>query len=69
MQDATGYEYAADAVVLATGTFLSGLIHIGDRSHKAGRAGEFAAYRLPEQLERLGFELGRGFPESRSLGI
>ncbi|KPJ76319.1 MAG: tRNA uridine 5-carboxymethylaminomethyl modification protein [Deltaproteobacteria bacterium SG8_13] len=57
--DATGYEYPAAAVVLATGTFLSGLVHIGFSSTKAGRAGEFAAYGLAADLGKLGFRLGR----------
>ena len=57
--DNTGYGYQAKAVVLATGTFLSGLIHIGFKSIKSGRAGEFAAYGLAQSLSRLGFELGR----------
>ncbi len=57
--DQTGFGYQANAVVLATGTFLSGLVHIGMRSYQAGRAGEFAAYSLAEQLKQLGFSLGR----------
>lgn len=57
--DQTGFETRSDAVILATGTFLSGLIHIGDASFKAGRAGEFAAYGLADHLRVLGFELGR----------
>jgi tRNA uridine 5-carboxymethylaminomethyl modification enzyme len=57
--DHTGYGYPAKCVVLATGTFLSGLVHIGFRSIQAGRAGEFAAYGLAAQLKDLGFELGR----------
>jgi tRNA uridine 5-carboxymethylaminomethyl modification enzyme len=57
--DQTGYGYEAKAVVLATGTFLSGLVHIGHTSIQAGRAGEFAAYGLPAHLKRLGFDLGR----------
>jgi tRNA uridine 5-carboxymethylaminomethyl modification enzyme len=57
--DHTGYGYAARAVVLATGTFLSGLVHIGFTSIAAGRAGEFASYGLPAHLRELGFELGR----------
>ncbi|MFO7965738.1 MAG: tRNA uridine-5-carboxymethylaminomethyl(34) synthesis enzyme MnmG [Desulfobacterales bacterium] len=57
--DQTGYEYPAPVVILATGTFLSGLVHIGSTSIKAGRAGEFAAYGLAESLNSLGFELGR----------
>jgi tRNA uridine 5-carboxymethylaminomethyl modification enzyme len=59
VEDHTGFGYAARAVVLATGTFLSGLVHIGFRSIQAGRAGEFASYALPAQLRELGFELGR----------
>ncbi|MGB5748664.1 MAG: tRNA uridine-5-carboxymethylaminomethyl(34) synthesis enzyme MnmG [Desulfobacterales bacterium] len=59
VEDNTGYGYQAPAVVLATGTFLSGLIHIGFNSIKAGRAGEFASYGLAANLRDLGFELGR----------
>ncbi|NLF18156.1 MAG: FAD-dependent oxidoreductase, partial [Lentisphaerae bacterium] len=59
VEDHTGFGYAAPAVVLATGTFLRGRVHIGFRSIPAGRAGEFAAYALPEHLGELGFELGR----------
>jgi tRNA uridine 5-carboxymethylaminomethyl modification enzyme len=59
VQDQTGFDYPAKVVVLATGTFLSGLVHIGFRSFKAGRAGEFASYRLSSQLKELGFQLGR----------
>jgi tRNA uridine 5-carboxymethylaminomethyl modification enzyme len=57
--DHTGFVYPARAVVLATGTFLSGLVHIGFTSIAAGRAGEFASYGLPAHLRELGFELGR----------
>lgn len=57
--DHIGFGYSAQAVVLATGTFLRGLVHVGFRSIRAGRAGEFASYRLPAQLVRLGFRLGR----------
>ena len=59
VEDQTGFRYPADAVVLATGTFLSGLVHIGFNSFKAGRAGEFASYGLASQLKDLGFKLGR----------
>ena len=59
VEDQTGFGYRADAVVLATGTFLSGLVHIGFNSFQAGRAGEFASYGLPAHLKELGFELGR----------
>jgi tRNA uridine 5-carboxymethylaminomethyl modification enzyme len=59
VEEATGFGYQADVVVLATGTFLSGLVHIGFKSIKAGRAGEFAAYDLAVDLKQLGFQLGR----------
>jgi tRNA uridine 5-carboxymethylaminomethyl modification enzyme len=59
IEDHTGFTYLAPAVILATGTFLSGLVHIGFSAIKAGRAGEFASYGLPAHLKRLGFELGR----------
>ncbi|MFC1813958.1 tRNA uridine-5-carboxymethylaminomethyl(34) synthesis enzyme MnmG [Thermodesulfobacteriota bacterium] len=59
VEDQTGFGYQAEAVILATGTFLSGLIHIGFNSIKAGRAGEFASYDLPANLIELGFQMGR----------
>lgn len=59
VEDQTGFGYEAKAVVLATGTFLSGLVHIGFNSIQAGRAGEFASYSLPLHLKALGFALGR----------
>ncbi|MFO7495917.1 MAG: tRNA uridine-5-carboxymethylaminomethyl(34) synthesis enzyme MnmG [Desulfobacterales bacterium] len=59
LADQTGFGYSAKAVVLATGTFLSGLVHIGFTAIKAGRAGEFASYGLPAHLKTLGFDLGR----------
>ncbi len=54
-----GDRIGASAVIVATGTFLGGLIHIGDKQIKAGRFGEPAAYKLSESLDELGFELGR----------
>jgi tRNA uridine 5-carboxymethylaminomethyl modification enzyme len=48
-----------NAVVLATGTFLNGLIHTGRSTHTAGRAGEPASIELAESLKRLGFPVGR----------
>lgn len=51
--------YLADTVILTTGTFLKGLIHIGDVSYSAGRAGESAAEKLSESFLSLGFEIGR----------
>ncbi|MGD9210664.1 MAG: tRNA uridine-5-carboxymethylaminomethyl(34) synthesis enzyme MnmG [Desulfobacteraceae bacterium] len=59
IEDYTGFSYLAQTVILATGTFLSGLVHIGFCAIKAGRAGEFASYGLPMHLKELGFELGR----------
>lgn len=47
------------AVIVCTGTFLGGLIHIGDKKIKAGRRGEKAAYQLSESFLSLGFEVGR----------
>lgn len=49
----------ANAVILAAGTFLNGLIHTGRRTYTAGRAGEPASIELAESLKRLGFRVGR----------
>jgi tRNA uridine 5-carboxymethylaminomethyl modification enzyme len=57
--DHLGIRYRAKAVVLTTGTFLNGLIHIGETSYPAGRAGEFPAVGLSESLADLGFPIGR----------
>jgi len=54
-----GTQYYADAVILATGTFLNGLIHIGKVQYPAGRAGEVSATRLTQSLCDLGFQTGR----------
>jgi len=51
--------FRANAVVLATGTFLNGLIHTGKRTYTAGRAGEPASIELAESLKKLGFPVGR----------
>lgn len=59
VQDHTGFGYQARCVILATGTFLSGLVHIGFTAIKAGRAGEFASYGLARSLAGIGFQLGR----------
>lgn len=56
---ADGERYTAGAVVLTTGTFLRGMIHIGDRTQGAGRVGEAPAVGLARSLDRLGFRLGR----------
>ena len=54
-----GRTFATAAIVLTTGTFLRGLIHIGEQQIPAGRAGEAAAIGLSDTLERAGFTLGR----------
>ncbi len=54
-----GLEIPAKTVILTNGTFLNGLIHIGERQIKAGRAGEKAATGITEQLVSLGFEASR----------
>ena len=54
-----GIEVKAKSVVLTNGTFLNGLIHIGDKNFGGGRAGERAATGITEQLVNLGFESGR----------
>ena len=52
-------ELKARAVVIATGTFLNGLIHIGLKSFPAGRMGDAPSLMLPEHLRELGFAMGR----------
>ncbi|MCK6607248.1 MAG: tRNA uridine-5-carboxymethylaminomethyl(34) synthesis enzyme MnmG [Flavobacterium sp.] len=54
-----GVEIKAKSVVLTNGTFLNGLIHIGDKQFGGGRAGESASFGITEDLEKLGFESGR----------
>ncbi len=54
-----GNRYKAPKVIIASGTFLNGLIHIGERTQRAGRQGEFASITLAEQLRSIGFEIGR----------
>jgi tRNA uridine 5-carboxymethylaminomethyl modification enzyme len=54
-----GIRFAADAVVLTTGTFLSGLIHVGLEHHEAGRAGEPPAKTLGARLRELKLPVGR----------
>src|SRR5918997_593783 len=51
--------FGAGAVIIATGTFLNGLIHTGKRTYRAGRAGEPASTELAESLKGLGFPVGR----------
>ncbi|MGA1874828.1 MAG: tRNA uridine-5-carboxymethylaminomethyl(34) synthesis enzyme MnmG [bacterium] len=52
-------EILGDAVILATGTFLHGLVHVGDQHISAGRAGELSADGLAENLQKIGFHIGR----------
>ena len=56
---ADGREFRSGAVVLTTGTFLRGLIHVGEQKTPAGRVGEAPAMGLSTTLERAGFALGR----------
>lgn len=57
--DSLGLVTKARAVLITTGTFLNGLIHIGEVKIQAGRAGEFAALGLAAHLKELGFRMGR----------
>lgn len=54
-----GIDIRARKVVLTNGTFLNGLIHLGEKNFGGGRAGEKAAFGITEQLVQLGFETGR----------
>ena len=54
-----GIAYRGHSVILTTGTFLKGKIHVGDFSYSAGRSGETAAEKASEGLASIGFELGR----------
>ena len=54
-----GRSLRAEAVVITTGTFLNGLIHIGDRRFSAGRSGEPPSIKLAENLRELGFRIAR----------
>lgn len=56
---ALGIKIYAQSVVLTNGTFLNGLIHIGEHQFGGGRAGESASFGITEQLVRLGFDSGR----------
>ena len=59
VQTGTGKTFTAQTVVLTTGTFLGGLIHIGLVQQPGGRMGEAASYGITEQLREIGFETGR----------
>ncbi len=54
-----GRKLGSSAVVIATGTFLNGVVHTGGETHSAGRAGEPASIELAQALRRLGFPVGR----------
>ena len=54
-----GVEYRAKTVILATGTFMRGLIHIGENHFSGGRMGELSSDDLPLSLEKAGIKLGR----------
>jgi len=54
-----GEEFEAPCVILTTGTFLKGLVHVGLKNYAAGRAGDFAAMGLSDHLRQLGFRVGR----------
>ncbi len=56
---ADGRQFSAGAVVLTTGTFLNGVIHMGDERIAAGRAGEGPALKLSERLYAMGLRMGR----------
>jgi len=57
--DHTGMVYPAKAVIITAGTFLSGMIHIGEQKIPAGRAGEEGSYELSASLKGLGLIMGR----------
>jgi len=59
VKTALGIFYNARCVIVTTGTFLRGLMHVGHESFAAGRAGEFPSVGLSDCLERLGLKLGR----------
>ena len=54
-----GVQYQGSAVIITTGTFLKGLIHIGLVQYPSGRAGEFPSEKLSDSLRELGFAIGR----------
>ena len=54
-----GESFSAPTVILTTGTFLKGLIHVGLKNYSAGRAGDFAVEGLSSHLGELGFHIGR----------
>ena len=59
VKTALGLTFEAQTVVLTSGTFMNGLIHVGDQNFGGGRAGERASKGITEELIALGFEAGR----------
>ena len=59
VKTALGLQFEASTVVLTSGTFMNGLIHVGDQNFGGGRAGERASKGITEELVALGFEAGR----------
>jgi tRNA uridine 5-carboxymethylaminomethyl modification enzyme len=59
VKTADGSEFETKALVLTTGTFLRGVIHVGQKTTPAGRVGEKPSVKLSESLMRIGFSLGR----------
>ena len=59
VRTALGVEFAAKSVVLTTGTFMNGLMHVGRAQLSGGRSGDMASYGITEQLRQLGMEVGR----------
>jgi len=57
--DQSGYFYGAKKVIITTGTFLNGLVHVGASQTPSGRAGELASIGLAKNLKQLGFDIGR----------
>ena len=59
VETSIGVQYLSSSVIVTTGTFLKGLIHIGLVHYPSGRAGEFPSIGLSDNLRELGFEIGR----------
>ena len=59
IETSLGEQIFASAIIITTGTFLSGKVHVGMKSNSAGRAGEFASYGLTDSLVSLGFKSKR----------
>jgi glucose-inhibited division protein A len=59
VRTALGVDFTAKSVVLTTGTFMNGLMHVGRAQLAGGRSGDMASYGITEQLRQLGMEVGR----------